>query len=213
MATRETDLYAPVKALLAGQGYEVKGEVGAADVMAVRGAEPPVIVELKLSFTLSLVHQGIARQTVTDLVYLAVPGGSFRAVRANLGLCRRLGLGLMVVRLRDGLVTVLCDPAPFVPRRAPKKAGRLLREFARLRGDPNEGGGTQRGLVTAYRQDALACARFLHEAGPSSGAAVARGTGVPGATRLMADNHYRWFERISRGLYGLSEAGRSAAPR
>ena len=34
-AMREQDLYAPVKALLTRQGYEVKGEVGAADVVAV----------------------------------------------------------------------------------------------------------------------------------------------------------------------------------
>ena len=70
---REDQLYPPVKALLQAQGYEVKGEVGAADVMARRGGEEPVIVELKLRFSLSLFHQAIARQSVTDLVYIAVP--------------------------------------------------------------------------------------------------------------------------------------------
>lgn len=53
---REDQLYPPVKALLQAQGYEVKGEVGAADVMARRGGEEPVIVELKLRFSLSLFH-------------------------------------------------------------------------------------------------------------------------------------------------------------
>ena len=38
---KETDLYPPVKALLEGQGYEVKGEVGAADIVACRGDEDP----------------------------------------------------------------------------------------------------------------------------------------------------------------------------
>ena len=38
---RETDLYEPIKQLLESQGYEVKGEVGPADVVAVRGEEPP----------------------------------------------------------------------------------------------------------------------------------------------------------------------------
>ncbi|NVK13975.1 MAG: hypothetical protein HWE35_07305, partial [Rhodobacteraceae bacterium] len=70
---REDQLYAPVKALLEAQGYAVKGEVGAADVVAVRGAEPPVIVELKLKFSLSLFHQAIARLAITDHVYIAVP--------------------------------------------------------------------------------------------------------------------------------------------
>jgi len=38
---KEADLSAPVKAFLEAQGYEVKAEVGACDLMAVRGAEPP----------------------------------------------------------------------------------------------------------------------------------------------------------------------------
>ena len=33
----ESDLYAPVKALLEGQGYVVKGEVRGCDVVGVRG--------------------------------------------------------------------------------------------------------------------------------------------------------------------------------
>jgi hypothetical protein len=57
----ETELYAPVKAFLEAQGYEVKAEVGPADVMALRDGGPPVIVELKTGFSLALFHQGIAR--------------------------------------------------------------------------------------------------------------------------------------------------------
>ena len=82
---REQDLYAPVKALLERQGYTVRGEVGAADVMAMRGAEdPPVIVELKLRFSLSLFHQAVTRLKVTDLVYLAVPRPTGRSARRSL---------------------------------------------------------------------------------------------------------------------------------
>ncbi|PZX16584.1 hypothetical protein LX81_01955 [Palleronia aestuarii] len=208
---RETDLYAPVKAFLEAQGYTVKGEIGGVDVMALRADEPPVMVELKRAFSLALVYQGIARQSVSDAVYLAVPEDGARTRRSRVGLCRRLGLGYVTVRLRDGHVTVHCDPGPFVPRRNGRRAGRLLREFARLEGDPNVGGGTRRGLVTAYRQDALSCARHLGVAGPSRGAEVARATGVAQATRLMADDHYGWFSRVARGVYDLTEAGRAAA--
>ena len=52
------------------------------------------------------------------------------------------------------------------------------------------------------------CAAYLAEYGPSRGAAVARDTGVKVATRLMADNHYGWFERRERGIYALADAGR-----
>ena len=72
-AIRETDLYAPIKLLLESQGYEVKSEIGAADVVAVREQEDPVIVELKTGFSLSLFHQAVERQKITDAVYVAVP--------------------------------------------------------------------------------------------------------------------------------------------
>jgi len=88
---RETDLYAPVKAFLVGQGYEVKGEVGAADIVAVRGDEPPVIVELKTAFSLALFHQAIERLKLSDAVYIAVPrktGKAFQTqLRRNIALC------------------------------------------------------------------------------------------------------------------------------
>jgi hypothetical protein len=206
---RETELYAPVKALLQAQGYEVKGEIGAADLVAVREGDEPVIVELKLGFSLALLHQAVARLSVSDLVYVAVPRPrGRRALRDNLALCRRLGLGVIVVRARDGAVEVLADPGPYAARKSKPRRARLLREFARRQGDPNDGGATRHGLVTTYRQDALRCAVYLAEYGASRGAAVKRDTGVDAATRIMADDHYGWFMRIERGVYGLSDAGR-----
>lgn len=214
---RETDLYAPVKALLESQGYAVKGEIGAADVVAVRGAEDPVVVELKTGFSLSLFHQAIDRQAITDAVYVAVPRGagqaSYRALRSNLSLCRRLGLGLITVRLRDGLVEIHADPGPYAPRKSKARKARLLREFARRSGDPNRGGATRQGLVTAYRQDALRCARILGELGPTKAALVAKLSGVDKARALMANNYYGWFERVSQGIYGLLPEGAQALAR
>ena len=57
----EVDLYEPVKAFLTAQGYVVRGEVRGCDLVARRGDEKPVIVELKLRFNLALVLQGIER--------------------------------------------------------------------------------------------------------------------------------------------------------
>jgi len=70
---READLYPPIKAYLEAQGYTVKGEVGAADLVALRGDDDPVIVELKLRVNLTLYHQAVTRLRMTDLVYIAVP--------------------------------------------------------------------------------------------------------------------------------------------
>lgn len=209
---REQDLYAPVKALLEAQGYEVKGEVGAADVVGLRGGEAPVVVELKLRFSLSLFHQAITRLALSDAVYIAVPRPTGKVARRtlkdNLALCRRLGLGLITVRA-DGRTEVHCDPGPYAPRKSKVKTARLLREFARIQGDPNTGGATRGGLMTGYRQDALTCALYLLEYGPARGADIVKTTGIARATQVMYSNHYGWFERVEKGIYALTDKGRT----
>lgn len=211
-APKESDLYEPIKRFLEGQGYEVKSEVAGADVVACRGDEPPVIVEMKTGFSLALFHQGVARLALTDAVYLAVPAGSVRgrkAFQANVKLARRLGLGVMSVRARDGFVAVLVDPGPYAPRKSSQRKGRLLREFQRRVGDPNTGGVTRTTVMTAYRQDALRCLTHLAQ-GEARGRDVKDATGVPNATRIMADDHYGWFERVRVGVYRLTPKGREA---
>lgn len=207
---REQDLYPPIKAMLERQGYVVKGEVGAADIVAVRDGQELVIVELKLRFSLTVFHQAIARLRLTDRVYVGVckPTGrtARRAMKDNLAMCRRLGLGLITVRA-DGTVEVHCDPGPYASRKNKDKTTRLLREFDRLEGDPNAGGATRFGIVTAYRQDALKCAAHLAEHGASKGADVAAATGVSAATRLMRENHYGWFDKVEKGIYCLNASG------
>lgn len=208
---RETDLYPVLKAHFEAQGLAVKGEIGAADLVAVGGAEP-VIVEMKLGFSLALYHQAVARLVMTSQVWIAVPrpqgSAAPRMLRDNAALCRRLGLGLLTVRERDGLVEALVPPGAPLPRASKARRARLEAEFSRRQGDPNAGGATRHGLVTGYRQDALRCAAYLAEYGASRGAAVARDTGVPVATRIMADNHYGWFMRVAKGVYDLTPQGR-----
>ncbi len=211
---KETDLYQPVKQMLEGQGYVVKGEIGAADVVAVRGDEEPIIVELKTGFSLSLFHQGIARQTMTDAVYVAVPRGTGRlflkALADNKTLCRRLGLGLITVRLDDGFVEVLCDPEPYRPRQSKVRKARLLREFARRVGDPNKGGATRRGIVTSYRQDALKILLLLNLHGSMKASHMAAQARLKTARQVMSDDHYGWFERVRVGVYALTPKGTAA---
>ena len=210
----ETDLYGPVKRLLERQGYDVKGEIGAADVIACRGDDPPVIVELKVGFSLSLFHQAIERLRISDFVYIAVPhrsGGRFGAsLSNNISMCRRLGLGLITVDCRRRSATVQLDPGPYRPRKSVARKERLLLEFSRRVGDPNNGGATRKGLITAYRQDALRCVNYLHTNGPTKAALVAKGASVETARRIMADDHYGWFERVQTGFYRLTPVGEEA---
>jgi len=208
---KEADLYPDIKAFLEAQGFEVKAEIGACDIMAKRNDEPPVIVEMKLSFNLALVLQGVARQTLFADVYLAVPAPKKawpQRYRDIVGLCRRLGLGLLVVTPGQGVEAHL-DPGPYQPRRNGARAGKLLREFQRRVGDPNQGGTTGLRRMTAYRQDALRCLACLAD-GAQKGAEVACATGVSRATTLMRDDHYGWFERPAKGIYILTPKGRAA---
>lgn len=202
----EVALYAPVKALLEAQGYEVKGEVMSCDVVGVRGDEPPVVVELKRTFSLALVHQGIDRLAMTDAVYLAVGAWPKRQAEVR-RLCRRLGLGLMVVT--NGRADVVEDPLPYRPRRDVRRVGRLLREHQRRVGDPTSGGSTRQPIMTAYRQEALRCARLL-EAGPMAIRAMRPLADVPHAGAILRDDVYGWFERVERGTYALTPVGRAA---
>jgi hypothetical protein len=61
--------------------------------------------------------------------------------------------------------------------------------------------------MTAYRQQALLCAALL-----------ANGSGrprdikplVPDAPKILLSNVYGWFDRVERGLYALTDQGRTA---
>lgn len=210
---KETDLYPHLKAFWEDAGYEVKAEIGDADLVAVKPDEQPVIVELKTRFSLALFHQAIDRQALTDSVYVAVPrrrGRPFqKSMRQNQKLARRLGIGLITVRMTTGEVKVYVEPGPFKPRKSKKKRDRLLKEFHNRIGDPNTGG-TKEQIMTVYRQDALRCLKMVSDNGPTKGSHVAGETGVEKATTLMASNHYGWFERVEVGVYGLTVEGVSA---
>jgi len=216
----ERDLYAPVKAFLEAQGYSVKAEVKSCDVVATRPGEPPVIVELKRRFNLDLLLQGVDRLAMTDHVYLAVDGSSARGHwhkrpdgRAARKLCRLIGLGLLLVfadRPQRARVEVVLDPVPYRPRANKRRLGRLLGEHARRSGDPNVGGVTRVKIVTAYRQEALRCCQLLQRDGNMSPRALRDSGHAPNAAKILRHDYYGWFERIERGLYGLSENGRKA---
>jgi hypothetical protein len=211
------ELYDPVKAFLEAQGYDVKGEVRSCDLVAVRAGESPVLVELKLRFSLSLVLQGVDRLALSDRVYLAVPKPSGRRVsgpNANDAtvrkLCRMLGMGLLTVdpaARKGSQVDVVVEPAPYRPRINAKRARLLLKEHERRLGDPNRGGSSKVKIVTAYRQEALRCAALLRINGPMAVAALRRDGDAPSAAGILQRNVYGWFERVSRGKYRLTEEG------
>lgn len=185
--------------------------------MAVRGDEPPLIVELKLRFNLELVLQAMDRLSLGDDVYVAFSHAATATWRRRrkrvMTLCRRLGIGILLLRgdraerLR---VTPELDPMPYRPRPNRIRQRRLLKEFAERVGDPNEGGSTRVARITAYRQDALRLVRLLAAEGALPVAELRRASGVERAATILQRNVYGWFEREARGVYRLSPRGEGA---
>jgi hypothetical protein len=214
-ATRETSLYLPVKRFLETLGFDVKGEICGCDLVALRDGEPPIVVigELKLGFNLELVLQGINRTAACDEIWLAVRTSARRSGREHdprvRKLCRFLGFGLLGVST-TGRVDVLVEPGPWRPRRDPKRRSRLVSEHRRRLGDPALGGASKVPIMTAYRQQALACAASLSN-GPRRTSEIK--VTVPEAPKILLRNVYGWFVRIERGRYALTQEGVSALSR
>lgn len=223
---KETDLYAPVRDWLASTGWQVRGEVKGCDVAALDG-ERLVLVELKTALNFDVVLQAVDRQRLADTVYVAVPARARAMARARwklaVHLLKRLELGLLLVTLPGpGVLRPRVDeavpPVPFDRARSQGAAKRrreaLLREFRARTGDRNRGGSVGTQIVTAYREQALHVAAVLQAQGPLSPKALrAAGCDAGKTLPILHDNHYGWFERVSRGLYRLTAAGEAALGR
>lgn len=215
---KESDLYPPLKRFLESQDYEVKGEVGDCDVMAVRGTEKPVVVELKLSLNLDVILQSIDRLSLTSNVYIGVPEQCKilkRRRKRIVKLLRMLGLGLMTIDPTREFcnVDVLLDPGTYQPRISKRSQERLLGEFVKRVGDPNLGGTDKRkGVMTVYRQRTIRIALFLQEHGATRALQIATDLQEPKARDILYRNVYGWFDRVSRGVYEISPRGMREVP-
>ena len=211
----ETSLYQPVKAFLETAGYEVKGEIGSCDLVGLSPSDPSIIVvcELKLTFNLELILQAVDRAAVADEVWIAArisaKGKGREADKRYRDLCRRLGIGMLGVSDMGDVSIIVSSVSP-MPRTNPKRRSRLVREHQRRRGDPALGGSTRTPIMTAYRQQALICAEALFE-GPLRPRDMK--PGAPDAGKILLGNVYGWFERVSNGVYQLTEMGRQAVAR
>jgi len=206
---KETDLYRPLKHYLEQQGYEVKAEVRDCDVVAQRGDEPLLIVEMKVRLNLELLLQAAERLSLSEQVYIAFPVSAplwrrhWRRVR---GLCQRLGIGIITVEEKSLKIKVRLDPLPYRPHGNQRRQYRLLAEFEHRVGDHNTGGSTRQKIITAYRQDALRCANALNE-GVLPLAEIREQLDMQRCAGILQKDHYGWFERVQRGHYQLSPKG------
>jgi hypothetical protein len=207
---KETDLYEPVKRLLTSQGFIVRGEVKGCDVTALKD-DMLWVVELKLSFNMTLLYQAMERQALTGWVFVAVP----RPLRANDGKYRLMQRVLKKMEL--GLITVSLDSAvpmaevvlfPGGKANKTNKAAKAVRKEISGRTMDTAGGANKTAVNTAFRERCVRIACLLEAKGPLSGTELIKKYNCgKDANRIMYINTYGWYERVGKGLYGLSPAG------
>ena len=214
---KESDLFQPISEYLTELGYNVKGEVKGCDITAVKD-EQLIIVELKKGMTISLLTQGVDRQRLGDLVYLAVPKPkSFRmnkSFKKTLHLLRRLELGLIFVnfKAKSTGVEIILEAESFDRTKsrsfAKERKGKLLIEHLTRKSCSNIGGTNKTKLLTSYREKVIEIAYLLKKHGPLRICDITTKTqGDKKTGAFLRSNHYGWFYKESRGIYGLTTVG------
>lgn len=206
----ETELFEPIKSYLERHGYSVNAEVKDCDVTATRDDEL-VIIELKTSANMRLLVQATDRKRITDSVYVAVPATKkntkhWRGIQRVL---RSLELGLLTVSFGPlgSRVTKVFDPLPYERKKIGKRRQSIITEIAERSKEYNTGGSVGVKLVTAYRENAILIATCLELLGSSTPKSLRElGTGEK-TTRILASNHYGWFQRVDRGIYTVTDQG------
>lgn len=213
----ERDLFEPVRALFAEQGYVCDGEVNDIDLFMQKDGNS-VAVELKQTLDFRAIQQAALRQKIADEVFIGIfapKNMASRAFKDKLYLLKRLGIGLIIVSKRTGTAGIVSPAAvselSLFQVRNRKKRKALEEEFSRRRIRSNTGGVTGEKLMTRYREDALLVLAALDELGGSAAPKdIRKSSGVEKAASILRDNHYGWFAHPQKGVYGMTDEGRAA---
>lgn len=214
---KETDLYLPVKTLFESLGYTINSEVKDIDVIAIKN-DDMIIIELKTTYNLKLIIQGIKRQRISDKVYIAIPRPKSRKrfskdFKDKEYLLRRLELGLILVTLdcKEPYAQIVFDPIPFNRKKSKARSNKVktlaLEELNNRHGDNNIGG-TKGKVITAYREASLLIASYLEENDTLTTKELRNLGCSDKTTTILYQNHYNWFKRMGRGVYSLSDLGK-----
>ncbi|NQD68141.1 hypothetical protein HP456_19730 [Bacillus haikouensis] len=213
--SKEADLYHPIQKHFTKLGYKVNGEVKDCDLTAVKGEEL-IIVELKLSLTIDLLIQAAKRQRLTELVYIAIPKPKRTRSRRWNDIChlvKRLEVGLITVALTTRpKVEFVTHPKQFDRKKvmsySKRKRIALIKEIEGRSADYNTGGSNKKKIMTAYKESCIQIACCLDVLGSMSPKALKQiGTGDK-TSSILQKNYYKWFERVQRGVYQISEKGK-----
>lgn len=205
----ESDLYNPVATLLKKQGFTVQGEIKNLDVFAVKESIT-IAVELKLIINLKLIMQAVDRLKLVDLVYIAVPQKTIKALKHEyklfVGLLRKLEIGLITVQEDKALVVI--EATPFNSKKShqmnKQRLQGLMKEFLQ-RIDHPQVGGVKGQRLTAYRLRAMKIKEVMCEGQTYSIKQLKALTKVEDVASILRHNYYGWFIKYGRGEYALAE--------
>lgn len=214
---REEDMYDLVRDHFQELGYQVNGEVRDCDVTAFR-EDALIVIELKKSLSVDLLIQAVKRQKISDLTYICVPKPKKFTKNRKFGelltLLKRLSLGLIYCEPERARLEIMLHPQEFDLARSKtmnkRRRDQLVREIEGRRTSLNRGGQTGKRLMTAYREDAIRLAWLCESQGGTMAPKDGTALGLKKAPAILRDNYYGWFQRVSRGVYCLTEQGSKA---
>ena len=70
----------------------------------------------------------------------------------------------------------------------------------------NIGGTSKKKLVTFYRENAIKIAYYLRD-GEKTTKELKKLTKIEKSSTYLQKNYYKWFERVDRGIYKLTDLG------
>ena len=202
-------MYEPIRQLLNGLGFIVRGEVKNCDIAAIK-AEVLWVVEMKLSANLTLLYQAMERKTITEHVFIAIPrpknsrSKNFASLKK---IVSKLELGLILVSIDSPkpLAEIIIHPSGN-RKTNPKKSDFIRREILGRSSD-STGGTTKTEVSTAYREKCIkiACLIKAHRE-LTSREMLKLGCGKDTA-KILRNNHYGWYAKTGDGKYTLSDIG------
>ena len=220
MDYKETDLHEPVKKWLESQGCVIRSEVKSIDMVGLLG-ELLISVEMKLKLNLEVINQAVERQSVSDLVYIAVLH-DYKAVetkrfKMTMLTLKRLRIGLLLVNFRaaEPVVYELIKPESYDFERSvrmkAKRRNAIISEFNKRTGDFNKAGTTRTKIMTAYKEQCIRVAFYMNQYGLSRANEFKTfGLETRKVTSIFNSNFNGWFYKVDKGIYQLTDTGRAA---
>ena len=169
-----------------------------------------------------MINQAVQRQKIADLTYIAVEHDykAYQSKRFSLTVdtIKKLQIGLLSVNFRADVPEVyeLVKAPLLIKEKQTKKEARerknVLKEFYKRNVNGlNIGGSNRVKIMTGYRETCLRLAWIVGENGEISTRDIREiKPEVKGFLPILNQNHYGWFERVSRGVYTLSDKGKEA---